>query len=123
MISNDPYASASFFHLIINALLDLLFSIQGFKHNKAIQCQTGILGDVDAYIGTVEVQGRGTLHLRMLIWLVGSGTAREMKDCLLTDDFRTKVCTFISTNIRADLPNFSGTNVLSIPQQSTVAFS
>ncbi len=123
MISSDPYASASFFHLIINALLDSLFGIQGFKHNNTIERQTGILGDVAAYIGTVEAQGRGTLHLHMLIWLVGSGTAREMKDCLLTEDFRTKVRSFISTNICADLPDFSGPNVLSIPQQSAVAFS
>ncbi len=97
MISSDPYASASFFHLIINDLLDSLFGIQGFKHNNTIERQTGILGDVAAYIGTVEAQGRGTLHLHMLIWLVGSGTVREMKDRLLTEDFRTKVHSFIST--------------------------
>jgi predicted nucleic acid binding AN1-type Zn finger protein len=29
----------------------------------------GLLGDVKAYFGMVETQGRGTLHIHMLIWL------------------------------------------------------
>jgi hypothetical protein len=43
----------------------------------------GIYGDVSAYYGTVEQQGRLTLHLHMLIWLMGNLTPQEMRKHIL----------------------------------------
>lgn len=71
----------------------------------------------------MEAQGRGTLHLHIVLWLRGGMTADRMKDCLSTEEFRSKVKTFIATNIHADLPGIRGTDVLSIPREAHVAFS
>ena len=40
----------------------------------------GIYGSIPAYYGTVEQQGRLTLHLHMLIWLKGNLTPQEMRN-------------------------------------------
>ncbi|KAF8257143.1 hypothetical protein EI94DRAFT_1433988, partial [Lactarius quietus] len=58
-ITSDPYTSASFFHFIINAILQELLGIKGSKRGQPIQREKGILGTIEAYIGTVEAQGRG----------------------------------------------------------------
>ncbi|KAH9046023.1 hypothetical protein EDB84DRAFT_1632649 [Lactarius hengduanensis] len=55
-IAVDPYAATSFFHLMVNMILEVLLSITIGKGNGPIKRETGILGDVDACIGTVEAQ-------------------------------------------------------------------
>jgi hypothetical protein len=122
-IAADPFASARFFHLVVEAVLQALLGIKGFQHARAVEREPGVLGVVEAYIGTVEAQGRGTLHLHMVLWLKGALTADKMRERLLTADFRAKVKRFISANIHADLPDTHGTAVLSVPQLSRVAFS
>ncbi|KAH9001654.1 hypothetical protein EDB92DRAFT_1762266, partial [Lactarius akahatsu] len=81
-IAADPFASASFFHLTINALLQTLLGIEGYTHNQSIHHEIGILREVSAFIGTIEAQGRGTLHLHMILWLCGSPPLQEMKERL-----------------------------------------
>ena len=119
----DPFASASFFHLIINAVLRHLLCIKSFGPDHSLTRETGVLGRIEGYIGTVEAQGRGTLHLHMVLWLSGSVPAPRMKQYLLSEEFREHLKTFISTNIRADLPDVLGKAVLSVPKDSAVAFS
>ena len=122
-IAADPFAAACFFHLTINAVLDSLLGIKGYVHGSSITRETGIFGKVEAFVGTVEAQHRGTLHLHMVLWLTGAMTTTMMKEQLLTEEFRAKVKTFISANIRADLPDAPGTAVLSVPRQVRVAYS
>ena len=121
-VRSDPYTSASFFHFMINALLVSLLGIKVSVHKK-IERKTGILGIVEGYIGTVEAQGRGTLHLHMLLWLKGSPSSQQMKEKLSHENFRERVRDFISANIRADLDGAPGTSVLAIPHVKRVAFS
>ncbi|KAJ7446255.1 ATP-dependent DNA helicase PIF1 [Mycena galericulata] len=64
-------APAEFFHYTIKLLLEEAF--------------VGIVGLVNGYIGTVEAQGRGTLHLHILFWLAGAPT----------EAFREKMLMFI----------------------------
>ena len=70
VIANNPYAAAEYFNFIIQAILEELFGIS--KHNSRVKTERGILGDVATYFGVVEAQGRGTLHLHMLMWLAGT---------------------------------------------------
>ena len=56
VVASHPVATAKFFHVLINNILNTM--IIG-----------GVLGPVKAYFGTVESQGRGSLHLHLLIWL------------------------------------------------------
>jgi hypothetical protein len=122
-VASDPYAAASFFHLMVNAILECLLGIKGYKRGQPVRREKGILGIVEAYIGTVEAQGRGTLHLHMVLWLRGAMPSDDMKERLSSENFRKKIKSFISANVRADLPNVHGTDVLSIPRQTRVAFS
>lgn len=102
-VASDPFAAAQFFHFIIRAIIEELFGISTTKESSKIHRQDGIFGMVEGYIGSVEAQGRGTLHLHLIIWLTGAPTANEMKTSLQTDEFRDRVRSFISRNIRANV--------------------
>ena len=122
-VASDPFASAAFFHHIVNAVLDSLLGIKARRHNERKSEEKGILGTVSAYIGTVEAQGRGTLHVHMVLWLKGSVTLSGMKELLMHEDFRNRVKAFIHANVRADLPGYTGGEVLALPKANAVAFS
>lgn len=122
-VAADPFASASFFHIIINAVLHHLLKIKGFRSACSLERQQGIFGTVDGFIGTVEAQGRGTFHLHMLLWLKGSVPSSEMKKMLSTDEFRDRVKSFISANIHGDINDMDGPSILSTPRDPNVAFS
>lgn len=122
-VAADPFASASFFHIIINAVLQHLLKIKRFRTACSLEREQGIFGTVDGFIGTVEAQGRGTLHLHMLLWLKGSVPSHEMKRMLSTEEFRNRVKTFIDANIRGDISDMDGPSILSTPRDPSVAFS
>jgi hypothetical protein len=46
----------------------------------------GLYGETDAYYGTVEQQGRLTLHMHMLIWIKSALSPLEIRDRLLNPD-------------------------------------
>ncbi|KAJ7321530.1 hypothetical protein DFH08DRAFT_620641, partial [Mycena albidolilacea] len=46
----------------------------------------GLYGDTDAYYGTVEQQGRLTLHMHMLIWIKSALSPQEIRDRLIDPD-------------------------------------
>ena len=74
-----------------------------------------MLGCVKAYIGLVETQGHGTLHLHMLIWLA---------ELLKTKEFHTQVQQYIHHNFCASIPGVSTREQLqNIPSISDVAYS
>ncbi len=85
-IARDPFASAQYFHFVIKSMIEVLFGITR-KSNNQIECKEGILGTVQSYIGTVEAQGRGSLHLHMLVWLKDAPPASAMQKALGTDAF------------------------------------
>ncbi|EKM53755.1 uncharacterized protein PHACADRAFT_198177 [Phanerochaete carnosa HHB-10118-sp] len=87
---------------MINAILRTLFSIElAFAQVKS---SVGVFGHVSAYFGVVESQGRGSLHLHMLIWLKDAPTSDEMHKLLKTESFCAKVQEYICTNLRAYVP-------------------
>nr|GAT49182.1 predicted protein [Mycena chlorophos] len=99
-IARDPFASAEFFHLVVNIILEELFGF--FKlPRKGILRRQGVLGVVNGYVGTVEAQAQGSLHLHILFWLQGAPTADVMKSALQTESFREKIKRFVAQNICA----------------------
>ena len=69
-IAADPYAAAKFFHFIISTILETLFGVHVTEFQ--VRSQTGILGRLSSYFGTVESQGRGTVEIDMYCqWQVG----------------------------------------------------
>ncbi|KIJ31242.1 hypothetical protein M422DRAFT_53440 [Sphaerobolus stellatus SS14] len=73
--AHDPYASAK------------------IKH------EDGIFGKIAAYLGVVKAQGRGSLHLHLLLWLQGAPPPNQLKDLFGSPLFRDHVATFIKNNI------------------------
>ncbi|KAJ7112380.1 hypothetical protein C8R44DRAFT_632138, partial [Mycena epipterygia] len=46
----------------------------------------GLYGETDAYYGTVEQQGRLTLHMHMLIWIKSALSPKEIRDRMMLPD-------------------------------------
>jgi len=44
---------------------------------------SGIYGNTNAYYGTVEQQGRLTLHMHMLLWIKGALSSQEIRNKIM----------------------------------------
>ncbi|CAF4321905.1 unnamed protein product, partial [Rotaria magnacalcarata] len=66
----------------------------------------GILGEIEAYYGTVEESGRGALHLHMLLWLANSKHPHELRELILYDNFRQNLINYLEDIIEEDLDDF-----------------
>lgn len=98
IVTTHPVATAKFFHVLIKNILKYL--VLG-----------GILGPTSAYFGTVENQGRGSLHLHLLIWLNHDFTPTQLKEKVQDVEFREKLLKFIEDIIKEDLDLFQGNNI------------
>ncbi|HLO39007.1 MAG TPA: DUF6570 domain-containing protein [Lacibacter sp.] len=86
----DPVSAAQFFHTTVSCFLDILLGYQA-------ETKVGVLGKISAYYGTVETQGRGTLHFHCLVWLASFPSTEKLLEKLESDDFRFRVQSFIDT--------------------------
>lgn len=114
-------AAAAFFKLMVELVLETLFGIEVTR--SRIRREVGVLGEIESYIGVVEAQGRGTLHLHILIWLKHSPSAAEMKDLLKTEEFREKVREYIQSTIHAHVDGLTKETVKTMPKESELAYS
>lgn len=96
--ADDPVASALFFNIMVEAIITHLL---GFRKDNA--SKIGILGKVKNYYGTVESQGRGTLHLHMLVWLDGFPSPSELLSKFESEEFRERFKTYLDTIISASI--------------------
>lgn len=126
-IASDPFAGAQFFHFMVQAVLEELFGIWVKKGPgaRSIERTEGIVGMVRGYIGVVEAQGRGTLHLHVIIWLQGAPTSQAMRMALLSSTFRDKIRQYIQAIIRADFQGAEclAADIKSIPPTQDVGYS
>lgn len=72
-VAANPVAGVLFFNKTVNMLLDTLLGTT--RSNKR-----GIFGELSAYYGVVEAQGRGSLHIHLLIWLRHGLSPLEIKE-------------------------------------------
>ena len=121
-IADDPYAAAKFFHFMITTILETLFQV---KITPAqVKSGMGVFGRVTAYFGTVESQGRGTLHLHLLVWLKHVPSPDEISALLKTDTFRKRVLAFIQANFRAYVPGLeSAESIAALPHNNEISYS
>ena len=96
IIASHPVATAKFFHMLITNILDTM--IIG-----------GVLGPVKAYFGIVENQGRGSLHLHLLIWLDINIKPTDMKGKVQDPNFRERLIAYLEDVIKEDLDDFKDT--------------
>jgi hypothetical protein len=123
-IAGDPFAAAQYFHHTITCVLEALMGIRkgtGASHN--IDRKEGIFGTVQAYIGTVEAQGRGTLHLHLLVWLKGTPRPSQYRDALATEAFRQKVAAFIQQNIHASVNSMNTKDFFVMKKDPEISYS
>ncbi|KAF8812817.1 hypothetical protein BYT27DRAFT_7272529 [Phlegmacium glaucopus] len=118
----DPYASANFFHMMIKIILEVLIGVSK-RRNGVIVRKEGIFGIVKSYVGTVEAQGRGSLHLHLPLWLAGAPTAWELKHALSNNTFREKIKKYIKQTIRADVEMKDTPEILAMKKVEAVSYS
>ena len=71
-VVSNPAACARFFNLMVNLFI---------KHVlRADSDNDGLFRPTETYYGTVEQQGRLTLHLHLLLWIKGSISPQEIRD-------------------------------------------
>lgn len=70
LIANNPVAGARFFNVMVQLFLKNVLG-EGLD-------RPGLYGNTAGYYGTVEQQGRLTLHLHMLVWIKNSLTPQEI---------------------------------------------
>lgn len=121
-VARDPFAAAQAFHYLTQVLLRTVFGVEttGFR----VHSTGGVLGVVVAYLGVVEAQGRGTLHLHIIFWLVDTPTAAELEGHLTIESYRRRIEDFISVNIRGHLEGMDSKEaILAIPRERNVGYS
>ncbi|KAF5336784.1 hypothetical protein D9758_017713 [Tetrapyrgos nigripes] len=78
LIKQNPVAAARFFDFMVQAFIKHVLGV-GSGHD-------GLYGKTEAYYGTVEQQGRLTLHLHLLLWIKSSLSPQEIRDRILKHD-------------------------------------
>ena len=97
IIASHPVATARFFNVLISSILKCMV-------------EKGVLGPIKAYFGTVENQGRGSLHLHILMWLDHSMTPSQLKEAVQNEEFRTGLLDYLEDIVKQDLYNFECAN-------------
>lgn len=98
-VAQHPDAAARAFDAQIKAFLHTIV-----RYRRG----TGLFGRCKAYYGMVEVQGRGTLHCHMLLWLGGSPNPQLLRDRFEQDEsFQANVFQWLEDIIKCELPGMS----------------
>ncbi len=96
LLQGIPVAGARFFHKMVELFL---------KHVLGVDSEeSGLFGKPSAYYGTVEQQGRLTLHIHLLVWIVNSLSPQEIRNRIMdsTSDFQTKMIEYLERAHQAE---------------------
>ena len=91
LIAENPVAGAQFFHFIVEMFIKHVLGVN--------QDHPGLYGKTAAYYATVEQQGRLTLHLHMLLWILNSLSPQEIRDRIMdpNSDFQKKIVEYLES--------------------------
>ncbi|PPQ67617.1 hypothetical protein CVT26_006827 [Gymnopilus dilepis] len=99
--ARNPAASAKFFDLMVQTFIKIIL-----KHGTG---QRGLYGVCEAYFGAVEAQGKGTLHIHMLIWLRGHPSPEILRERLMaSEQYRVAFIQWAESIISNEFPVISG---------------
>ncbi|KAJ3504785.1 hypothetical protein NLJ89_g7757 [Agrocybe chaxingu] len=94
----NPVACALFFDFIVSKFISIVL---GYGTGKA-----GLFGKCTAYFGTVEAQGKGTLHLHMLVWLDGHLSPQHLREKMTSSkEYKLKMFKWLETAIKCEFPD------------------
>lgn len=95
-VARHPAVAARFFDTLIQAFINIIL-----RPGKG----GGYFGRCKAYYGMVEAQGRGTLHLHILIWLEGNPDPQRLRDKLVGDPgFQARMFAWLEAMISCETP-------------------
>lgn len=99
LISENPVAGARFFHFMISSFIEHVLCVKETRL-KPLRRGHGLFGTTSAYYGTVEQQGRLTLHLHMLLWIKHSLTPQEIRDRIMDpeSDFQKHIVRYLESS-------------------------
>lgn len=96
-IATHPHVAAMAFHEMITAFLDVVV--------RPKRDRVGLFGNCIAHYGMVEAQGRGTLHVHMLLWIKGSPNPQALRDRMQGDEtYKLEIVCWLEDTIRCELP-------------------
>ncbi|KAJ7774869.1 hypothetical protein B0H16DRAFT_1303005, partial [Mycena metata] len=102
-IAKNPAAAAIFFDEVIQAFIRIILR---YDASSETATGNGLFGRCCGYYGTVEAQGRGTLHCHMLVWLEGNPTPQELRDRMNeSPEFQQKMFRWLESIIKCQLPS------------------
>ncbi|CEL58884.1 hypothetical protein RSOLAG1IB_12210 [Rhizoctonia solani AG-1 IB] len=119
-VAQDPFAATQFFFFVAKTVLKTLF---GFAtDNRFADNHMGELGKGSGYFGAVEAQGRGSLHLHLMMWLANSPDADEIAYKLQSPEFREKIKAYMRQNIRSHLDGLTKDALDAMEPESAIAW-
>ena len=91
LIAQNPVAGARFFHFMSQMFIKHVLGV-GENH-------PGLYGETNAYYGTVEQQGRLTLHMHMLLWIKGCLSPQEIRNRIMdpNSDFQKRIVEYLES--------------------------
>ena len=84
LTGDNPVAAALYFNEMMKFVEGSFFGIDG-KTGLSKKLK-GLFGNIQAYMGMVEAQGRGTLHAHVLVWVHGLPDTFEKFDRYLSEN-------------------------------------
>ena len=78
LVAQNPVAASRFFDLMVRMFIKHVLGV-GTDH-------PGLYGDTAGYYGTVEQQGRLTLHLHTVLWIKNALSPQEIRNRLMNND-------------------------------------
>ncbi|SJL13074.1 uncharacterized protein ARMOST_16511 [Armillaria ostoyae] len=96
-VTSNPVAAARFFNFMVQLFITHILR----PGNAAL---SGLFGNTSVYYGTVEQQGRLTLHIHMIIWLCNSLSPQQVKERLLAGDsiFQRELIAYLESVHKGD---------------------
>ncbi len=96
LAARNPVACALFFNTMMNAFIRVIL-----RYGRPGR---GLFGNCSAYFGTVEAQGRGTLHCHMLIWLEGHPSPQRMRELMVdSEQYQQDMFHWLESIIKSEL--------------------
>lgn len=120
-IAKDPFAATKYFYFILGVVFSALFAVD--VDRNVVNARMGVIGQVSAYFGVVEAQGRGTLHLHCFIWLQDTPNLFQLRDLLKSPEFLHKIRHYLRKNVRAHVDGLDEETIRTTPRESQIGYS
>jgi len=97
LAARNPAACAQFFDLMVNKFIRIVL-----RYDRA---EPGAFGRCIGYYGTVEAQGKGTLHCHMLIWLRGHLSPQGLREKVASSpEYKAKYIKWLESVVSCEFP-------------------